>query len=959
MGSLHGQSRRERILTIGLAAMVVAAISYFTRRGIDQESECCARDVPALGTRLAVDPAVRADTLANGLRYFLRQNANPAGIAELRLVVAAGSVHEDEDQRGLAHAVEHMAFRGTTNFPGSRITDYLQSLGMRSGYDVNATTSFDETVYRLTIPTDSAPVLDTAIAILADWAHAITFDSIAARTEAGVVFEEWRSGTDVGARIARELDGLLLRGSRYPDRFPIGDTAVLRKFDVQAMRRFYRDWYRPDLMTVVAVGDFDADAMEDLLRRRFGDIAASTSARSKPAVNEPREKDPRALVLFDAEASGTRVAFWFPREHGAIRTVGDYRRSLLDDLVHDLLDARLEDASERANSPLLSANASVSALARTIEALTIGGLVVDGEVPGAVSALAEEIARLQRFGPSAGELERAKTAMVDDRRDLDTYGRFSDDVADDLVWHALHCDDALAPGDEYQMTRGLLSAIAVSDIVTAAQRLSLDSGFVVVVTTSDDARTAMTASSLVASARAGATRATEIPRDTALATRLVTVVPTAGTIVSERVLRDIDAFEWTLGNGMRVIVKPTDWSDELVLRLTAPGGASLATRAAFPSAYMADRVLEATGVGPLNGARLARMLDQTSIELSPIVTNDWVQLDGSASPRDMSTLFELVHLYFTASRADTVAFRRYRERSRANARHRETDPESVFEDSVSVALRPGDVGALSGSRAFTDAVNLEAAVRFWRERVASASNFTAVLVGDFSLEGIRPLVTRYLASLPAGRAERSVDTVQHLPAGAEERTFGRGVEPRSHTRIVFSGRTTLTPSADATLAVLRDLLEMVLEARLRETMGGTYGVGVDLSVQPTQDAIYRFGIEFSAAPDRVDSLSVEAIRELERLCRHGPTADEASKVKAAAFRDLEAAAESNASWASELSWHAHLGWPLESVDAHREVVEGLDILTLQGACREFIDPRRYVRVTRHPVASARQSKGVH
>jgi zinc protease len=951
MRPLPNQSLRERVLTIALASLVVAVIAYLTRR--PDSGDCCSATLPALDERLAIDPNVRADTLSNGLRYYVLANGAPSGMAELRLVVNAGSILEDEDQRGLAHAVEHMAFRGTTSFPGSRVTDYLQPLGLRSGYDVNATTSFDETIYRLTIPTDSAPVLDTAIAILADWAQNVTFDSAAARREAGVVFEEWRSSSDASARLTRERDALLLGGSRYVARFPIGDTAVMRRFDVGAMRKFYREWYRPELMAVVAVGDFDADDVEALIRRRFDAIRAIAESRARPSVTVPPMRSARAVVLSDAEATGTRVALWFARAHAPSRTVGNFREALIEELTRGILDARLEDAAEQPNSPLLSASASVSALVKSVEAVVVGGVVVDGEAASAVAALAEEVARLQRFGASSPELERAKAAMMRDRRETDTYGRFSSDIADELVWHELHGDDAVGERRAYELANALLPAVHSSDVARAAGRLSLDSGMVVVVTTSErPGPSSPTTSALLAAARTGAERAVDVEHDSTAMPALVRTAPIPGTIASERVLSEIDAFEWTLGNGMRVILKPTDWSDEVLMRITGPGGASLAERALYPSAFMADRVLEATGVGSVTGSRLARLLGETSVELTPIVTDDWVQLDGSAAPRDVVMLFELAHLYFSAPRSDSVAFRRYQRRARAFARNREGDPEAVFDDSVAGARRAGAPGAISGSRAFADAVELDAAIRFWRERVANASNFTVVLVGDFSLDGARTLVRRYLASLPSGQRELSRDSAVTPPPGAVERSFRRGTEPKARTQILLSGVVELTPVADATLNVLRDLMEMVLETRLRETMGGTYGVSVDLSVQPTPRSLYRFGIEFTGAPERVDSLAAAALGELERLCRHGPSVDEASKVRAAALRDIESGAEANDSWLSELAWHAHLGWPLESVRVHREVTDTLEPLAFQGACRQFLDPTRYVRITRHPVASS-------
>ena len=945
--------RRVKFPRVGEGLLVLVVLGVLVVAYRRNHAPTCCGSWTSLDTPIPVEPTLRLDTLANGLTYYVEQNATPSGLAELRLVVDAGSVLEDDDQRGLAHAVEHMAFRGTTHFPGTRVVHYLQSIGMRAGDDVNASTGFDETIYRLTIPTERPETIDTALAMLADWAHEVTFDSSEARREAGVVFEEWRVRSGASRRLTTAHDSVLLGGSRYAVRSPIGDTTVLRRFDVGAMRRFYRRWYRPALMAVVAVGDFDAGEVEALVRKRFGAIpGAPSDAKARTPMPFRQLPNASVAVLADPEATSTRVGLWFARPLVRPHTVRDYRASLIERLSRSILESRVTSAAEQPESPLLNAGLFFESLTRAAEVHGITGTALDGEVPEAVGALAAEVANVQRSGATSAELERAKTKLIDQTRQAEAYADFSGELADAFVYHYLEGEPFPGREAEHDLAMTLLPDISSRDVADFARGLSLDSGLTVIVTTREPQEgtpAPITGATLLAALHDAVERAGERRRDSVVVATLLDREPEPGTMLREHYVREPDAFDWLLGNNMRVIVKPTRFIEENIeLRVSAPGGASLAADGEYPSAFMADQVLAATGVGPLDGTRLTHFLDESSVSLAASVGEHALQLTGSAAPRDIERLFQLVHLYFTAPRGDTALFRRYRQREGVFARDRAADPDAAFDDSVEVSLRPGDPRALSTTPVFGEAVRLEPALDFWRARMANASNFTVVLVGDFSLERVRPLVLRYLASLPAGHPEMPRRTPPPIPTRVVEHSFRRGVDPKARTSLLFAGEVDLTPESDVALHALRDVLELTIEERLRESLGGTYGVTVRLRLQPLPRATYTFDVDFNAAPERVDSLAAAAVAEVDRLCARGPTAGEAAKVKAAALRDIGGGEESNTHWAGELSFHAQLGWPLETIRTHREVIDKLTASVLRNACRNFIDPRRYVRVTMRP-----------
>jgi zinc protease len=940
---------------IATAAIVVAGVSWAMshRESADDSTDDA---VPvSLDAPVAMDPDIRTGTLDNGLRYYVRANDNPEARAELRLVVNAGSVNEDDDQRGLAHAVEHMAFRGTTRFPGRAIDEYLQSVGMRLGEDLNATTSLDETIYRLTIPTERRAVLDSGLTILAEWAHAVTFDSVEAQKERLVVFEEWRSYRNADERLDEARDSLLLRGSRYAHRRTIGDTATLRRFDLAAMRRFYRDWYRPDLMAVIAVGDFDAGAVEKNIRRRFSEIPASTARRAVPAVGAVQPPESRVTLVTDPEIATTRVSFWFPRRPSPQRDVADYRSDLVARIGRSILRDRLEREAQRSGSPLLSAGVATRQLVRSVEGHVVGARVADDRTAEGVAALGSIIARLRRFGPKESEIEGAKESLLSDRRDALNGAAPSADIADGLVDHYLGGDPVPSSVSEYKWTDGLLAGIGARDVTAFIDSLAPERSSAILVA-SRAARARTTREVIVAALDSATADVADDKLDT-IAVTLMAARPRPGAVSTRRTLGPIDVQEWRLANGMRVLLKPTRFEDDAVhLRLAASGGASLAALEDYPSAYLADNILEATGAGDVTGYDIARFMDDRSFSLSPTVSDEHIALSGEGRLRDLEAMLQLTHLYLTAPRADDDAFRRYQERLAAYARNRAGDPDAVFDDSVASALRPNDVRALHGTARFVEAVDLHKAIRFWRDRTANAANFTAVIVGDFEVWQVSPLIESYLATLPGGHPEKPASIGLGRLAGTVERSLERGIEPNSQTRIVFGDTLSLTLQADADLGHVRDLLDLVLQQRLREELGGTYGVSVDLSMRRNPEASYLFSVEFTADPARVDSLARAALAEVERLRTRGPTAAEAANVREAAIRHNSDQSRGNGYWTSELSWHSLNGWSLESIARHPDDAEAISAKSLTAACARYLDGKRFVRVTRVPETTKAQAR---
>jgi zinc protease len=938
-------------MVAAVVAPIVAALAIVAWLRHDKgTARCCAgNSAPRLEAPMPADSALHSGALRNKVRYFVRSNGYPQHRAELRLVVNAGAVLESNDQRGLAHAVEHMVFRGTKNFPGHAIEEYLQSIGMRSGSDINASTSQDETIFQITIPTDRPGVLDTALAILGDMAHNATFDPAEARQEAGVVMAEWRSQSDAAQRLRDERNALLLAGSMYAHHPVIGDTAVLRRFDVGAMRRFYRDWYRPDLMAVVVTGDVDPTQVQRLIKTHFADLPQTLDPRPRLRVPVSPASDAKAAILSDAEATSSRIVFWRPNVPVPWRHFADYRASLIDELWRALLRERLDDAVERPGSPILDTDVGTASLVRGLDADVINVEIVASHEQAAVELFVGEVGRLARFGVTPTELARSSAELLRERRRSEQYSDNSGDLADALADEFLTGNAHVDRESSYELARILLPTIRPADILARARRAAVDSGAVLILSHPTTGATVASPGLLIAGARSAFDRATAPIVDSSANVPLMPMLPTPGTISAERHIDDARVFDWTLSNGMRVILKPTLFAyNQIEFRMFGAGGASLATDAEYPSAFMADGVIKSTGFGTLNGKLLARRLDTTSVEFSPSVRDEGVSLSGSAAPKDLELFFQLLHLHFTAARADTVAFRRFKERIATWARGRMADPDAMFSDSVAAIVGQHHTRSLRSDAKFASAVRLPTALEFWNARMANASNFTLVIAGDFSLDRIRPLIARYLASLPAGAREQARDVGFRPPTGVVRRTMVAGIAPNARTEITLSGAFDGTNESTDELGAATDVAELALQNVLREQLGGTYDATVESSVDLVPPARYTVTIDFDASPDRMDSLVVAAFAELDRLRTRGPTDSELEKVRAARTRDLDGKMESNRYWASELMWHARMGWPLATITKHQDAAKRLTKAALRTACSTYLRSSEYVQVTRYP-----------
>jgi len=899
---------------------------------------------------LPVDPAVKVGTLPNGIRYYIRKNALPAKRAELRLVVNAGSVLENTNQLGNAHILEHTAFNGTTHFKKNELITYLESIGVRFGADLNAYTSFDETVYILPVPTDTARIVEQAFLILEDWAHGQLFDSTEVVNERGVVREEWRGRKGAGDRMLRQWLPVAFKGSRYAERLPIGTEESIMAVTPATLRSFYKDWYRPDLMAVVAVGDFNPAQIETLIRKHFSRIPKRPGAPKRAMYNVPGNTAPLVAIATDREAtsSGVELAFKLPAAH--TKTVGDYRRVLAERFYLGMLNSRLEEISEKPDAPFLGARASKGRfIARTGDAFSLRANVKDGGVERGLEALLAEARRVDEFGFLQSEVDRARQNV------LRGYERAyaERDKTQSAAFTGAYVNNYLQAGAipgiayEYRLAQQLVPGITLAEINRIARSWITDENRVIIVTSpiKDGLKIPTESDILAVFGRAASTPLVayvETLSDEALLDR----VPTPGRIVSERAIASIGVTEWKLSNGARVLFKPTDFkADEVLFSAYSAGGISLVPDSNYMSAAFASQIMGASGVGKFNRIDLGKKLAGKSVGVAPTIGETSEGLRGRASPKDLETLFQLAYLQFVNPRLDSAAFVALQNQFAPYLANRSVSPGEVFSDTITVTMSQNDFRSRPLTPAVFAEVKADRAFAFYRDRFADAGDFTFVFVGNADAAVLRPLAERYLATLPStGRKESYKILGKPALRGIVQRTVRKGSEQKANTVISFTGVCAYNPDDRIVMRAFIQLFQMRLTETLREKLGGTYSPSVNggCSRLPRQE--YSVTVRYGSSPEKIDELTSAVMLLIDSLQSTPASAADLGRVKEQILRSREVDVKENAYWLSGIVARDQAGEDFAGLlGPYDEAVRKLTSAQLQAAAKLYLDRRNYAR----------------
>lgn len=911
----------------------------------------------SLDDPLPLDPEVRSGTLPNGLTWFVRRNGRPEHRVALRLAVKAGSIDEEDDQRGLAHVLEHMAFNGTAHFEPGELVAYLESIGARFGPHVNAYTSYDETVYMLDVPADRKDALDRGFAALADFAGGMTLDPREIDRERAVVIEEWRGRLGAAARMQAVHATAIYGASKYAERLPIGTPEVLRSFSPKRLRDFYDTWYRPDRMAVVVVGDLDPDVARKLVAAHFGPLKARRSPGERPAYPIPPHADTRFGIATDPEAQQSSVVLVHKRPLQPFRTVGDYRRLLLRSLVHQMLNARFGELARQPEAPFLGASSDDDRFGRDVEALSLAARVNDAAgISMGLEALTREAVRLERFGFGGAELERARQWTLASyeqafkERDKTEHAA----LAAELLRHFLEGEPAPGIAFEYELVRRVVPSLAADEAAALARALiTSDDRVVLAVAPERSGSTPPTEEALAAAMRRGSASEVTAWRDDVADRELMPKKPEAGTVVSTREIPGVGVTVLTFANGATVWMKPTGFKNDQVLFTSyARGGASLASPGEYVAATLSPALVGISGVGGFTPVELEKLLPGRLVDVAPYMSLYTHGISGSSTPRDLETALQLLHLHFTAPNRAPESFALMKRRLGAALANRAQSPVAVFQERARQVNTMGHYTARNPTPADLEKLDAATMWNYYEARFANAADFTFFLVGTFSVTDVTPLLAAYIGSLPStGGAEGRTGNVRlEFPPDVVREIVRSGREPRSQTLVSFFADTGLQEIEMHRARAAAAVLEIRLRDLLREALGGTYSVSVRYSDTQPRPGYGTIGIAFGSAPENVDRLVAAVLQEVHDLRDTGPSPEEVRTVQAIERRELETAMRQNGYWLNSLQAVHLLAWDPQSIARRLERTATLTPGNVHAAAKQYLPASRYTVVTLQPMA---------
>ncbi len=898
---------------------------------------------------IPVDPNITHGQFANGLKYYIKVNKKPENRATLWLAVNAGAVLEEENQRGLAHFVEHMGFNGTKNFKKHELIDYLESIGMKFGADINAYTSFDETVYFIHVPTDSAYYVETGMQVLEDWAHNVSFEDEEIDKERGVVGEEWRLGRGAWMRMLDKQLPILFKNSRYAERLAIGKKEIIDSCSYETLRKYYKDWYRPDLMAVVAVGDFDKDWIFNLIQKHFASIPKFENPRERIMYPVPDHDDVLFAIATDKEADRTQIAVYYKSEAQPKKTIADYRVMVMASLYSNMLNNRLMELTKKADPPFLYGYTGKGSFVRTKEVYYLGGGVKEDGIERGLDALLTEANRVKRYGFTNTEFERSKKEILRGKeqaykeRDKTESNRF----ARSYVYNFLN--DNPIPNAEQQLAlyKQLLPEIKLEEINELANKWITDNNRVIMISAPEKENVDIPNEEQLLAVFNKVEKKDIKPYEDKISDEpLVADIPKPAEIIEEKTNDNLGITELKLANGINVILKSTDFkNDEIKFNAYSFGGNSLVSDDQYMSANMATSIIQESGVGAFSNIELNKKLSGKVVNVRPYITDLAEGVRGSASPQDIETMFQMIYLYFTAPRQDDEAFQSYLTRMKGFIQNRSARPESAFQDTIQVTLAQHHMRSRPWSEALLNEIDYKTAMNFYKDRFADASDFTFFFVGNFEIDKIKPLIQTYLGGLPVtNRVETWKDTKVFKPKGVIKKEVHKGIEPKSMVRVSFTGSYEGEYSSLYGLSSLVDVLSIKLREVMREEMGGTYGVWMwhDASYYPRKE--YSFNIMFGCNPERVDEMIQSLFTQIDSIKTVGPPQINIDKVRETQTRDYEVNLKKNGFWINKLYRNHFYGVDLKDILKFPDYVKTLSVDMIKEAANKYLNTENYVQV---------------
>ena len=894
---------------------------------------------------LPIDSAVRVGKLENGLTYYIRHNEYPKQRAEFHIAQAVGAILEEDHQNGLAHFLEHMAFNGTEHFAGKGIIEYFESIGVNFGGNINAYTSLDETVYRLSeVPTTREGIIDSALLVMHDWACGLLLLEEEIDNERGVIREEWRTGMGASRRMWKHSNMLKYPGSQYAKRDVIGDTAVINNFEYDALRDYYKKWYGPDNQAVIVVGDIDVDKIEEKIKALWADVPARQNRGERPLYSVDDNETPIVAIVRDKEAQNTRVELEFkkgklPKEFRG--TDAAYVQAGMLDMICDMFNNRLQELAVDPNASFTGAGSYYGETVKEKDAFTAVYIAKQGQETQAYKDLLTQLEKVRRYGFTTSELERVKKEWLshyekayNERATVRNIGR-----AQECIRHYL--DGAPMPGEEweYQMVQQLLPMISVDMLNQIAQQLVTDANLIISFQAPVEAvlPTEAEAVELLAAVK---NEEIEAPVEEVIRENLVEVAPKAGKIKKTKTNPQLGITEWTLSNGIRVVIKPTEFKqDEILFSAFSKGGNSLVATEDLIPAALATNVISLSGIADMSMTDLQKALTGKNVSYSPAINANTESMEGASTVKDLETLLQLNYLYFTAPRRDEEAYAMLMSVLESQLANRDKNPKVAFSDSVQMMGSNNSPRTIIFNKEALKKANLDKSLEVYRTRFANPADFVFTFVGNVNPEdaAFQAMVCTWLGGMKTTKKMEKVrDNGVRVPEGINKNYFTRKMETKTASnRIQYTSYDIpYTLANELNMEMIGRILSTRYLESIREREGGSYGVGCagGLNVYPVPTAYLL--MQFDTDPEKQTKLMSIIHEEVNTIVENGPLAKDLNKEKESMLKDFQEDLEKNSYWDTALYMYYMYG--INYIADYQAAVEKITAETVQSTLKQLV-----------------------
>ncbi|MCR5152418.1 MAG: insulinase family protein [Prevotella sp.] len=912
--------------------------------------------------QLPQDPDIIKGTLSNGMTYYVMHNAKETGLADFYIAQRVGSILEEPRQRGLAHFLEHMAFNGTKNFPGKDgrlgIVPWCETIGVKFGANLNAYTSVDQTVYHIgSAPVTRETVIDSCLLVLHDWSHYLLLEDEEIDKERGVIHEEWRTRR-AGMALQRMMEDAtkdIYKGSKYEDCLPIGSMDIVDHFLYKDLRDYYDKWYRPDLQAIIVVGDVDCNKIEEKIKAVFGPIPVKANAAER--IYYPVADNDKMIITTMRDKEQPIVLAHLYMKHDVTPdsekdNIAYLRKKHVESLVASMLNSRLTEIKQEADPPFMSATvrAGTFFVSRTKDAFSLSISCKQDNIGGGITAAVGAAERARRYGFTQSELNRAKDLQLSaaERQYNERNDRRNSWHVNRCVSHFLSNEPLISSEKKYELAKLFHDEVTLDEVNTAAKDLISDQNQVLVVYAPDKEEVVIPETRQLESIVLQAQQQEYSPyEDVDVADQLIDKDTLKdGAIVSEKPFRH-GFTVLTLSNGMTVYIKPTKFqADEITMSIRADGGTSLYSDNDIPNFSLISSAVTEAGIAGFDAVTLRKMLTGKVVRVQPSVGMERQAVSGGCAKKDLETMLQLTHLYFTQPRTDTTAFRSLINRTRAFLTNRNASPKVDYNDSITAICYGHHPRLEPVTQATLDNVSYERILQIYKERFADASNFNAVFIGNIDIEQMKPLICKYLASLPASHKEEiaNQNVLPRLVKEDNTHIFKKTMAtPLANVTILYGADVEFTPENDLTLDFLKRVLQIAYTDSVREEKGGTYGVRVDFSLERDESPRATLRISYNADPDRYQELNPVIYQQLRYIAMHGPSEQSMRKIRAFLAKQYDQVAITNDYW-SYIIWH-EIDDQTDFDKDYKLLVERTTADDVQKMAQKLLDSHQRIEIT--------------